>query len=667
MTAALVFLLLAVAPERSPASAQVPPSQESLERELIERFKPIYYFRLQERECDRAGEAFDPVPVEVVLGGDPSIRLRGLAGGDIRGPRPGDLAGLQAPAHLDFPGDPRRPGCRYERDFRRLANAFAPTVYARIAREEGRQGFAVQYWAYYYFNDWNNTHESDWEMVSLVFDVGTIEEALARGPAFAAYADHGSGERQDWESERIVKEQGRPAVFVSAGSHASYFRPDTYVGLGEAGAGFGCDIATPPHRRLDPAVIVFREPGHHSDPMPWLTFGGRWGQLIETEFNGPTGPQTKRAWREPISWAEGLRTGTATLPGDDLLGNDNVRTFCDVVVQLSRLLRVFLQYPVLVGGAVALVGATVAGAGLIVLKDTVRNPMIRGTGFLRRRRTLGQIITATTLIYWRHPRVFLALSLIFIPVEVVVSLLHPWLISLPPFENVLWLFNANRVSRIVVALLLGGIASAVVYVAVVSTAIAALAQIDRGEPASVRAAYRSMLGRLGHIVAARVRALLVIAALGLSIVGIPLAAWLAVRWAFIEEAAVLDRASFWTAPAASALGVEGRFARALAYSLLFGAFGLAAGPLLALALLLGTGLDPAFVNALSGLFHAATLPFTAIGLSLGYCDLRARAAEAAARPPAIRAAPESRLHRYSGRAARALRALVRLWEGRVRG
>jgi hypothetical protein len=648
----------------APLSAQEPPGEAGLAQEIAERFAPVYYLRLQERECDRSGEAYDPAPVELVLGGDPSIRLRGIPGGEIRGPSGEDLAGREDPAHLDFPGDPRRPGCRFERDYRRLAEGLEPAVYARVAREPGRSGFAIQYWAFYYFNDWNNTHEGDWEMVSLVFEVDSIQEGLAAGPAFAAYAEHGSGERQDWESKRIVKEGDRPVVYVSAGSHASYFRPDTYLGLGEGGSGLGCDIATGPHRRLDPQVILFREPGLHPGPMPWLTFGGRWGELVEKEFNGPRGPQTKRAWREPISWAEELRTGSATLPGHDLLGMDNVRTFCRAVSEGSRLLRAFFQFPVIVGGSVVLVLGTMSAAGLVILKDTVRNPMVGGTGFLRRRRTFGQMLTATTLLYWRRPRVFLGLSLAFIPVELLFSLLHDWIFSIPPFENVLWLFNANQVSRITMALLLGGLASLVVYVAVVTAAIAAVDGLDRGQPVTIRWAYRQALRRIGHAAGARARALLVIGLLGLSIVGIPVAIWLAVRWNFIEEAAVIDRESFWSAPGASAIGVEGRFFRALAASVLFGVFGALAGPLLAIALLLGTGLDAAFVNVLSGLFHAAALPYTAIGLSLAYCDLRIRAAEApAGRRPRQRQS-RGRIRRVLQLGRSALRQVLRLWEGR---
>ena len=32
---------------------------------------------------------------------------------------------------------------------------------------------ALQYWIFYVFNDWNNLHEGDWEMIQLNFDAAT--------------------------------------------------------------------------------------------------------------------------------------------------------------------------------------------------------------------------------------------------------------------------------------------------------------------------------------------------------------------------------------------------------------------------------------------------------------------------------------------------------------
>ena len=76
------------------------------------------------------------------------------------------------------------PGCDYELWARRLTARDEPTVYAHVATDPGYPGkLALQYWFFYPFNDFNNTHEGDWEMTQLVFDAAD----RARG------ADEGSG------------------------------------------------------------------------------------------------------------------------------------------------------------------------------------------------------------------------------------------------------------------------------------------------------------------------------------------------------------------------------------------------------------------------------------------------------------------------------------------
>jgi hypothetical protein len=37
----------------------------------------------------------------------------------------------------------------------------------------------VQYWFFWYFNDWNDKHEGDWEGVQVLFDATTAVEAKA--------------------------------------------------------------------------------------------------------------------------------------------------------------------------------------------------------------------------------------------------------------------------------------------------------------------------------------------------------------------------------------------------------------------------------------------------------------------------------------------------------
>ena len=47
---------------------------------------------------------------------------------------------------------------------------------------EGRAGLVVQYWFFYYFNQFNDLHEGDWEGMQIAFDANSAREALAEGP-----------------------------------------------------------------------------------------------------------------------------------------------------------------------------------------------------------------------------------------------------------------------------------------------------------------------------------------------------------------------------------------------------------------------------------------------------------------------------------------------------
>ena len=54
------------------------------------------------------------------------------------------------------------------------------TTYAHIVVDEEEGRLSLQYWFFWYFNDWNNTHEADWENVQLFWDdIGGLEQALA--------------------------------------------------------------------------------------------------------------------------------------------------------------------------------------------------------------------------------------------------------------------------------------------------------------------------------------------------------------------------------------------------------------------------------------------------------------------------------------------------------
>ena len=326
LTAALIALasvaLLAV-----PAAAQ-----DGAARELAERYAPVVVVRDQDAPCDTDGEPYRPVPVETVLDAQ-GVLLRDGTGAVVKeAPGMADIAGRGPETSLDFNGNPRRPGCTFEQDFDRLGAGRPDVAYAHVATDPAAPGrLALQYWFFWYFDDYVNTHEGDWEFVQLVWDAPTAEEALRTAPVEAGYSQHSGGERADWDGGRLERRGDHPVVYAAAGSHANFYTADLFLGR-NADEGFGCDDARPPGTALQTQARLL--PSGEVDPQgpdAWLLFQGRWGEFQKPPYDAPPGPRTKEVWSEPIAWQESLRDGSVAVPSGTTLGPTATGAFCAVV------------------------------------------------------------------------------------------------------------------------------------------------------------------------------------------------------------------------------------------------------------------------------------------------------------------------------------------------
>ncbi|HET7902738.1 MAG TPA: hypothetical protein VFL59_16255, partial [Candidatus Nanopelagicales bacterium] len=160
--AALAVLLGAGVLGAGPADADA-----SVDQQLLDRYAPVVVVREHTTPCGD-GEPYLPVGVESVLGRR-DVVLRGPDGQTQDAPTAADLAGKGAGWYLDLPGNPLSPGCDYERWFDSFSTDLQPTVYGRIAVDPDHPGTTVlQYWFWWVFNDWNDKHEGDWEMIQVV-------------------------------------------------------------------------------------------------------------------------------------------------------------------------------------------------------------------------------------------------------------------------------------------------------------------------------------------------------------------------------------------------------------------------------------------------------------------------------------------------------------------
>jgi hypothetical protein len=552
---------------------------------------------------------------------EPTVALRGpWSSTDLVkiGPRTEDLRN-RFEYHLDFPGHALNAGCDYERWTRRLADGSEPTVYAHVATEGGRPGkLALQYWFFYTFNDFNNTHEGDWEMIQLVFDADDASEALGQEPVSVGYSSHEGAERASWGDDKLeVVDETHPVVYPSIGSHANKFTDALYLGS-SAEAGVGCDDTRGPHRELRPAVATIpSDPDAALADFPWIDFEGRWGELQKAFFNGPTGPNMKRQWTEPISWSEGWREKSYAVPTGGLFGTSATDLFCSGVERGSRGLILFLQDPALVALMLALVVALVAFVTIRATWTPVA-PLRLG-----RRRSWGQILSASSSMYVRHPRVFLGIGLLLIPVGLVITLLQ-WLVleglGLVGISSTGEIAGGSALLAVII-----GTALALLGLGLVQAAVAcALLAIDAGRRITAVSAYAQAFKRLRPLLGAIGLFVLVWVALTTTTFLIPVAIWLAIRWCLLAPVVELEELGGRDALRRSRELTRGRWWRTASLVGLSAAISLGAGPLLGALLIFVVDAPLATLNVVAGIVYAAALPFVGLVTAYVYFDARTR-------------------------------------------
>jgi len=323
-------------PPATPEPSPQPPPAASLEyaRQLAEQFCPVIYLKGEE-----TAENFEPEQIEIMVD-DALLR-------DIEDPAffekatlPGLLQWSQSVYYLDLadlePGT--HSSAQYKLAYDQLNGQYQPTLYARV--REGESYTVVQYWIFYYFNDWRNLHEGDWELVQLCFPGQTAKELMENGeqPVFAAYSQHQAGQKMSWSDMKMngLVEGAHPVVHVARGSHANYFTPGNYwSGLDFDNTGTSSWTVISPEQF---SLVLLPEIEAGGEELEWLGFKGHWGEYLGFSISvlglkfwqrGPFGPpwsegeQASKSWGHPEEWAAGLAeypqpfwTSFFELPGD---------------------------------------------------------------------------------------------------------------------------------------------------------------------------------------------------------------------------------------------------------------------------------------------------------------------------------------------------------------
>ncbi|MGE3799154.1 MAG: hypothetical protein AB7G88_15095, partial [Thermomicrobiales bacterium] len=577
-----VFVAGAAGLLASPASAQ---NAATPEETLALRYAPIAMYQEQPEPCSPFGEPYQPLPVESVLdSGDVELRQQssGRPSSDpvlMDGPGLEDLTNVDPPTYMDFPGEALRPGCDFERWERERTAALGlrPTVYARIATQEGVEGLALQYWFWYIYNDWNNLHEGDWEMIQLTWEVSSVEKALQTDPVSATYSQHGGAERSPWDDDRLTIEDGtHPVVWVSAGSHAAYYQSTIWIGWDRT-TGVGCDNTEEPSIRTPVDVILMPQDIDPDGDFAWLLWNGRWGERQPWEFNGPRGP-TGAKWNAPVTWIDDARSFSLALPRSSTIGPGPTSLFCSISEASGYAL------------------ARLPGIGqfltAVIIAAVVAPFILAALAF--------RYVVAGATLYFRNIHLFLVASVAVFAVASAANWIEQALIRWGAgSELVRWTEDVSLV-QFITGVGLGGFQQLSLGLIVAPAVIQVTYDLMRRDRTSWKAGWHTAIRRFPTTVGAIALTVLVFLVLSSTIILFPLAVYLGVRWLFVAQAVIIDGAGAVNSRRRSAEIVSGHWITALGFAMLAVFLTGITGPLTAMILLVLTSMSMNTAEIISG-------------------------------------------------------------------
>ena len=455
-------------------------------------------------------------------------------------------------------------------------------------------------------------------MIQLVFPAGSAEEALEEEPLEVGYSQHEGAERAEWGDEKLeVVEGTHPVVYPAAGSHANFFSDGLFLGS-SAETGVGCDDTTGPHGELRPsAATIPSDPEAASSAFPWIAFEGRWGERQQAFYNGPTGPNLKTQWTEPITWAEDWRDRSYAVPAGGSFGTDATDFFCGAVEAGSN----FVLRAVDNGARLGLVLALVAALVVFLLTRTSWRPSTP----LRvgRRRSWGQTFTASWRLYIVRPRLFLGIGLVVIPISLVITGLQALLFSATSLVGI----DPNAEGggfRVGLGIWIGTVLTLLALALVQAACARAIAEIDAGRDVGVRAVYRLAFDSLWALLGALVVAVGALTLLSIWVFLVPVAIWLAVRWALLVPVVELEGQTALGALRRSGRLVRLQWLKVGTLVVVAAAIAIVAGPLIGALLILLVDAPFALVNLIAALVYAVAMPFVGIATTYVYYDTLVR-------------------------------------------
>jgi len=325
----------------------------------------------------------------------------------------------------------------------------------------------------------------------------------------------------------------------------------------------------------------------------------------------------KTQWTEPITWMDDWRDSSLAVPSSGILGTSTTDFFCSAVETGSRGLVQLLRNPL----PVLLLLATVVGLLVLLAVKATWTPTTPRR--LARRRTWGQIISASASLLVRQPLLFFGIGLLLIPLGFAIALIQ-WALF-QALELVGLDVTAETAGSFAYVAVVIGVSLTLLGLALVQAATAcAVVELDEGRAVGPLDAFRLALRRVRPLLRAIAMFVVVVVALSSTTVLLPVAAWLAVRWALIAPVVEIEGIGGVAALRRSGALVRRRWLRVASLVGISALVATLTGPLLGALLVFVVEAPLTLLNVVAGLVYAATMPFVGLVTTYVYADARAR-------------------------------------------
>jgi hypothetical protein len=224
-------------------------------------------------------------------------------------------------------------------------------------------------------------------------------------------------------------------------------------------------------------------------------------------------------------------------------------------------------------------------------------------------------------MYVRRIGLFVGIGLLLVPISLLVTLLQTVVLHATSVLGV----QAGGESKGFVAFVVLAIGTALTLLGlglVMAACARALVEIDRDRPIGPVRAYRLAFDTIRPLFGALLIASIAVSVLASSIFLLPVAVWLAGRWALIAPVIELEDVPAYAALRRSGALVRRRWLKVASLIVAGGAIVVVAGPLLGVLLILGTDAPFWLVNVVAGVVYAVAMPFVGITTAYVYFDAR---------------------------------------------